>query len=228
MNNFHEHTFVICGTENDVTEADKIIELSDNKNVFNFCGRLSLIETVALIKECEFLTGVESAPCHIATAIGVPSVVLTGGGHFGRFVPYSNLQTLVNKEMDCYGCNWQCKYERVYCMEEIRVEEVVSAVENVSGFKANVTRRKKETSGQYYSYASWSKSLDDIESAKQFFEGVIALNEDQVMVGGAYYHLADLFFKQGETGKAVSYAKKCLAIIPEHSEAKKIEILDEN
>jgi hypothetical protein len=39
---------------------------------------------------------------------------------------------------------------------------------------------------------------------------------------GVYFHLGDLFFKQKELGKAREMLQKCLAVLPEHREAKRI------
>jgi len=49
-----------------------------------------------------------------------------GGGHFGRFHPYGDLSRnrVVCKRMDCYGCNWRCRYPAARCMEEIEVDDV--------------------------------------------------------------------------------------------------------
>jgi len=49
-----------------------------------------------------------------------------GGGHFGRFFPYGNLKKnrVVYRKMDCFACNWQCKFSTVKCIEEISVDLV--------------------------------------------------------------------------------------------------------
>ena len=59
--------------------------------VLNLCGRSSLRETAALLRRCRLYVGAESAGAHMASALGVPNVVVLGGGHFGRFMPWSPL-----------------------------------------------------------------------------------------------------------------------------------------
>jgi hypothetical protein len=46
---------------------------------------------------------------------------IVGGGHFGRFFPWGNssVARVVNKPMECYGCNWRCKYQSMRCIQEI-------------------------------------------------------------------------------------------------------------
>jgi len=58
---------------------------------------------------------------HIATALRKPVVGIVGGGHFGRFYPWGDPETsrVVNLPMDCYGCNWHCRYDRLRCIQDI-------------------------------------------------------------------------------------------------------------
>jgi len=43
------------------------------------------------------------------------AVCILGGGHFGRFAPYpghlTNKPTCIFEKMDCYNCNWDCKFK---------------------------------------------------------------------------------------------------------------------
>src|SRR5581483_9612061 len=60
----------------------------------------------------------DSSAYHIAMALGKSVLCFFGGGHPGWFVPYpangrySNREVAVNVPMDCYGCNWNCRYPR--------------------------------------------------------------------------------------------------------------------
>jgi hypothetical protein len=49
---------------------------------------------------------------------------IVGGGHYGRFFPWGDpkLARVATKQMDCFGCNWQCKYETMRCIQEIAPE----------------------------------------------------------------------------------------------------------
>jgi hypothetical protein len=66
----------------------------------------------------------------MAAAVGCPHVIIIGGGHFGRFVPYSPLSMLIYLPMKCYRCNWLCprKFKQTYCITQIRVETVDKAL----------------------------------------------------------------------------------------------------
>ena len=43
----------------------------------------------------------------------------SGGGHFGRFLPWSPLTSVVCQPLPCYGCNWECRFERVHCVVDV-------------------------------------------------------------------------------------------------------------
>lgn len=95
---------------------------------FNLCGKTTLCQASTLINKCSIVIGSENALAHIACAVGIPNVILIGGGHFGRFMPYSNLTTLVCLPLDCYHCNWICKYDKPYCIKGISPEVLSIAI----------------------------------------------------------------------------------------------------
>jgi len=123
--NYH---ILICGSEKNRSPADGLIRLLDHNNVHNLCGRITLRHLAALLKRSRLCIGVDTASVHIAVAAGCPHVVIAGGGHFGRFIPYSPDTTLVYLPMSCYHCNWRCKYGQARCITQIRVETVDLAV----------------------------------------------------------------------------------------------------
>ncbi len=81
----------------------------------NLSGKTTLLQAAAILRRCRLAVGAETALAHIACAVSTPNVVLLGGGHFGRFMPYSALTTVACLPLACYGCDWKCKYDRVHC-----------------------------------------------------------------------------------------------------------------
>jgi len=139
---FHEtgKSAVICGgaTERQLGEAlNAIMDIP----VVNMVGETSLAELVAVIKDAQFLLGNETGAIHCAAAVSTPSFCILGGGHYGRFMPYDidsttekSLPVPLIHQMDCFGCNWQCRYfikdnEPAPCIEHISVEEVFNALQ---------------------------------------------------------------------------------------------------
>ena len=98
---------------------DSAINLSNLKDAgaaaVNLSGQTTLRQAAAILRLCRVCIGAETGLAHVACAVGTPNVVLLGGGHFGRFMPYSPLTTVACIPLECFGCNWECKYDRVYC-----------------------------------------------------------------------------------------------------------------
>ncbi|MHC4745675.1 MAG: glycosyltransferase family 9 protein, partial [Planctomycetota bacterium] len=81
---------IICGTEKDKQAAEKIVGLANHPNIHNLCGLTTVRQLAALIAQSRLCISGESAPAHFAAVANRPHVVLIGGGHFGRFMPYSS------------------------------------------------------------------------------------------------------------------------------------------
>jgi ADP-heptose:LPS heptosyltransferase len=99
-------------------------------------GTTSLIELAGLLQNARLVISNETGAIHLAAAVGTPSVCIIGGGHFGRFLPYTMIDEdqpraprIVHQPMDCYGCNWACRYPRspknaFACIRAIDVDQV--------------------------------------------------------------------------------------------------------
>ncbi len=94
----------------------------------NLSGKLSLRQSAALISRCRLAVGAETGLAHIACAVNTPNIILLGGGHFGRFMPYSPLTSAVSLPLECFGCNWKCRYNQTHCIRGIRPEVLSEAI----------------------------------------------------------------------------------------------------
>ena len=115
------------GAGADKNTNQKIIE-DLGVRAINLAGETTLRQTAAILKRCRLGIGTETGSAHIACAVGTPNVVILGGGHFGRFMPYSPLTSIVCLPLECYGCNQQCKYSRVHCIKDINPDVLAKAV----------------------------------------------------------------------------------------------------
>ncbi len=125
-----DHPILICGTQKNKKQAEQIIELTNHNYLYNLCGKTSLTAFAALLEKSKLCICAESAAAHIAAAVNCPHVVITGGGHFKRFLPYSPLTSMVYLPMTCYNCSWICPYSSLetYCITQVNVDTVNSAV----------------------------------------------------------------------------------------------------
>jgi len=91
-------------------------------------GQTTLEELAHEIAQADLYLGVDTGPAHLALALGKPTVVVLGGGDYGRFFPYGKAR-VVTHPMDCFQCHWDCRYDRALCLHDIPPPEIVKAVE---------------------------------------------------------------------------------------------------
>jgi ADP-heptose:LPS heptosyltransferase len=119
--------------------------------VIDLTGKTTLLELFDLLSRAKLYVGNETGPAHVATALGIPTVVLLGGGHFGRFFPYPAITRPlhhirpVHVSMDCFNCDWRCRYVNLVtqvapCVESIAVETVWQEVLSTATLTPSASR----------------------------------------------------------------------------------------
>jgi len=128
-------TGVICGSAADRPLGSRLASQLPG-NAIDLTGRTSVAELVSVVAGARFLLTNDSAPLHIAALMGIPAVVVAGGGHFGQFVPYPEDQLdaacvpqTVTRRMPCFGCDWNCihplrKNQPAPCVGDVSCDEV--------------------------------------------------------------------------------------------------------
>jgi len=116
---------VFFGTaaENEFTRSvAKTLERCANiTSVQNLVGQTTIRQMVAAYSKCDVILTMETAGAHIGVALNKPSVVIMGGGHYGRFCPWGDtkINRVARLPMDCYRCQWHCRYPTIRCIKEI-------------------------------------------------------------------------------------------------------------
>jgi lipopolysaccharide heptosyltransferase II len=112
---------VLIGTDVHV-RAGSAVAASLPEDVLDLCGKTGISEMIALISLAAVLITPDSAPLHIATALGVPSLAFFGPTSPARHVdPDSNVR-VVSRELACRGC-YKKDCPRKDCMK-FTVEEI--------------------------------------------------------------------------------------------------------
>jgi len=127
LGSFDGFNIVILGGSDARPLAKKICESLHGK-CHDLTGKTSIRQMASILRCCRLYIGADSAGAHIACAVGIPNIVVLGGGHFGRFVPYSPLTSVVCLPLDCYGCNWRCGYKRPHCVKDVAPQVFAEAV----------------------------------------------------------------------------------------------------
>lgn len=85
----------------------------------------------AIMREARFYVGNDSGPMHMATAVGIPTVGIFGGGYWPRFLPVGQYSVGVASALPCFGCDWNCTFEDAPCVKAVQISDVLGAVKYV-------------------------------------------------------------------------------------------------
>lgn len=77
-------------------------------------GETSVLEAMYILRNAKQVWSVDNGLAHFAYMSGIDTNVFLGGGQFRRFLPWEkpidNLQVYHQKDIACFGCNWDCEF----------------------------------------------------------------------------------------------------------------------
>jgi ADP-heptose:LPS heptosyltransferase len=136
----HRMSFILCGGPDDINLCKKLGAELDVP-FMNLAGKTSLDQLSGVISQSRLLISNDTSAVHIAAAVGRPSICILGGGHHGRFLPYSvDLQgvkpVVIDYKMSCFNCNWNCSQPHdilgpMPCIQNISVEKVAALANKI-------------------------------------------------------------------------------------------------
>ena len=121
---------VLTGAEEDIDFARRIAKAGKSKPLVA-AGKTSILELASLIKRFKVYLTPDSAPMHIAAAVGTPCIALFGPTDPERHVVPSKVCIVITKkdELKCSPCyNPNC-VKNFVCMKKITVDEVLTAMQ---------------------------------------------------------------------------------------------------
>ncbi len=119
---------VITGTKDDLPAAEAIARQTRTRPIVA-AGRTTIGELIALVRRCRVFVTSDSAPMHIATAVGTPVVALFGPTDPRRHVaPGRAPISVLNKEVKCSPCYLKKCPIGLICMKQILPTEVFDRV----------------------------------------------------------------------------------------------------
>jgi lipopolysaccharide heptosyltransferase II len=121
---------VLTGTAEDLPESLALANEVRQAKPINTCGQTSVNQLACLIRRCHCFVSTDSAPLHIAAAMGTPFVALFGPTDPARHLPPAKRCAVVRKEVPCGPC-YKDSCSRMECMRQISVAEVMQAVEKL-------------------------------------------------------------------------------------------------
>ena len=122
---------ILVGGEEDreiIAETESIIR---DAGVINLAGRTNIKETAAIIERCSLFIGNDSAPVHIAAALGTPVIVIFSAvNNPVQWKPFGDNVICITKDLPCRFCEkFEC--EDAKCMHMISVDEVYSKAKEI-------------------------------------------------------------------------------------------------
>lgn len=132
---------VLIGASSQFDEAENIIKLVEKeqkKSVYNLSGKISLVETLYLIKLSSILLTMDTGSAHMATLTDTPTLVLyTSDKYNGNWRADGNNIHCLRKELPCSPCYAKepsvCRYgSPAKCLEAISVQEIWNKISTLN------------------------------------------------------------------------------------------------
>ena len=129
---------VLIGSVEDKRVGDEIAASAGAKEIINLAGKTTLRQAAAILSNARFFVGNDSGPAHLAAAVGIPLVVLSGADDPKETTPLSAHKRLIYLDhLDCISCvKNKCPLKgesHMQCMRGITIEMVVEQILQLSG-----------------------------------------------------------------------------------------------
>lgn len=98
----------------------------------NLCGQVSIKDSLALLKEVDFIIGNDSGNLHMAASVGTKVIGLYGPMPFEKWKALGEGNILLKSNLPCMPCGLKkkCKNDKA-CLKNITVEQVKEAINSI-------------------------------------------------------------------------------------------------
>ena len=124
----------LLGANSDTALCNEIIAKSNHQNIENLAGKLSFLQSAALMKHATMNYVNDSAPMHFASSVDAPvtAIYCSTLPSFGFGPLSSNSNTVETKvQLDCRPCGLHgqasCPKQHFNCANTITVEQIINA-----------------------------------------------------------------------------------------------------
>ena len=118
---------VLTGAKADLNFTNHILKATKSKPI-TAVGKTDILELACLIRHFKVYLTPDSAPMHIASAMGTPFIALFGPTDPKRHIAPSGNYTVIRKDMNCSPCYSTHCIKNFKCMKKITVGEVFEAM----------------------------------------------------------------------------------------------------
>jgi heptosyltransferase-2 len=131
------YSVVLIGGESDSSLCEEVTRTLHSPHILNGCGRFNAVQSAELLRRCRLLVTNDSAPLHLAAAVGTPCVAIFGPTvpEFG-FAPWADGHVIIErKALWCRPCTAhggnRCPIGTHECMTTTSVMDVYNTVRSV-------------------------------------------------------------------------------------------------
>ena len=129
------YTVLLLGAPNEAAIVADVNRQAGNVGI-NLAGRTEVATLVAAIDRCQAMVCNDSAPMHIAAALGVPEVAIFGPTHPSMgFAPRGDNAIVVQRDLSCRPCSShggvRCPIGTHACMRELAPADVLAALDRL-------------------------------------------------------------------------------------------------
>lgn len=126
-------TIYLLGGKEDIALCNRIVEHFTDKRIINLAGKLSLLQSAALMKNAQMNYMNDSSPLHLASAMNAPTTAIfcSTVPTFG-FGPLADDAKIIEtpKKLDCRPCGIhgfrKCPKNHFLCATSINIKELLS------------------------------------------------------------------------------------------------------
>lgn len=134
----------LVGSEKDIKDYRSMMQqITDELEIppIDMCGKLTIPETMSLVKNMDMVIGVDSGVIHMAAALNIPSILLHGPTSLLRWKPRSEKCIVLSRHFSCSPCCLQagsvkyCKNRISDCMEYLTPDIVINTLTDKFGVR---------------------------------------------------------------------------------------------
>ena len=131
------HFVILIGGKDDRILCE-YLEKTFQSNIKSFAGRLNIIESIELIKNCSLLVCNDSAPTHMGMIAGIPTLTIycSTVPDFG-FYPYTENSSFISfNDLSCKPCgihgHKKCPVKTFECAYKLLPEQIIDKINSMT------------------------------------------------------------------------------------------------
>jgi len=130
LSDYYAMKIILLGTAAEFPAGEEIT--GSSRMIINLCGKTDIAQAAAILSGSRLFIGNDSGLAHLAAAVNIPLIVLSGADNPLETSPLSNKKTIIIKNyLPCISCvrNRCPKKGNDYmkCMNDITIDEVFEA-----------------------------------------------------------------------------------------------------